>query len=121
MLKRDGTMAAEHFVIRSKIWIEDAEGKVVFGLGRYRMLEAIDRQGSLQTAARELQMSYRALWGRIRASETRLGKALVVREGRGSKLTPFARQLMERFRRLQSRVRQESDQVFATLMEKSLE
>ena len=28
--------------IRSKLWIEDAEGNVVFGLGRYRILDAID-------------------------------------------------------------------------------
>lgn len=114
-------MAEEQFVIRSKIWIEDAAGKVVFGLGRYRMLEAIERHGSLQTAARELKMSYRALWGRIKASEERMGKTLVKRQGRGSQLTPFARQLMDRFRQLQNQVRQESDQVFTDLMAESLE
>lgn len=113
-------MAEEHFVIRSKIWIEDTAGNVVFGLGRYRMLEAIDRHSSLQAAARELKMSYRALWGRIKASEERLGKILVEREGRGSKLTPFARQLMDRFRQLQSQIRQQSDQVFENLMADSL-
>jgi molybdate transport system regulatory protein len=39
------------FRIRSKIWVEDANGKVVFGLGRYRILEAVQRLGSLQAAA----------------------------------------------------------------------
>ena len=73
-----------------------------------------------QAAARELKMSYRALWGRIKASEERLGKILVEREGRGSKLTPFARQLMDRFRQLQSQIRQQSDQVFENLMADSL-
>ena len=47
--------------LRSKLWIEDGEGKVVFGLGRYRILDAIERLGSLQAAAKDLRMSYRAV------------------------------------------------------------
>jgi len=60
------------YTIHSKIWIEDEDGHVVFGEGRYRILEAVDRLQSLQAAAGELKMSYRALWGRIKASEERL-------------------------------------------------
>ena len=33
------------FVVRTKIWIENGSGKVAFGLGRFRILEAIDRCG----------------------------------------------------------------------------
>ena len=36
------------FSVRSKIWIEDTGGKVIFGLGRYRILDAIRRQGSIR-------------------------------------------------------------------------
>jgi molybdate transport system regulatory protein len=104
------------FVIRSKIWIEDDHGNVVFGDGRYRILDAVDRLKSLQKAAQELKMSYRALWGRVRASEERLGQTLVERQGRGSRLTPFARQLMVRFRDLQGRIRKESDAVYLNLI-----
>jgi molybdate transport system regulatory protein len=99
--------------IRSKIWIEDAHGNVLFGEGRYRMLEAVDRLQSLQKAAAELKMSYRALWGRLKASEERLGRALVTRQGRGSRLTPYAQDLMHRYRELQGRIRQEADAAFA--------
>jgi molybdate transport system regulatory protein len=49
------------FHIRSKIWVEGANGNVVFGLGRYRILEAVQRLGSLQAAAQELKMSCRAI------------------------------------------------------------
>ncbi|MFZ5764506.1 MAG: winged helix-turn-helix domain-containing protein [Thermodesulfobacteriota bacterium] len=98
--------------VHSKIWIEDEEGHVVFGEGRYRILEAVDRLRSLQKAAVELKMSYRAVWGRIKASEERLGKALVAREGRGSRLTPYAAQLMSRYLELQKRIRQEADAAF---------
>ena len=57
------------FYVRSKIWIEDSRGKVIFGLGRYRILDAISRLGSMHAAAKELHMSYRAVWMRVRASE----------------------------------------------------
>ena len=102
--------------IRSKLWIEDAEGKVVFGLGRYRILEAIDRLGSLQAAAKDLRMSYRAVWCRIKASEERLGKLLVARKGRGSCLTPLAQKLMKKYRRIQAVVENESDEIYDDLM-----
>jgi molybdate transport system regulatory protein len=106
----------ELFVVRSKIWIEDMEGNVVFGLGRYRILKLIDRLGSMHAAAKELQMSYRAVWMRIRTSEERIGKPLVVREGKGSKLTPFGDNLLKQFKRLQTIVEAESDEVYNSLM-----
>lgn len=104
------------FVLRSKIWIEDSEGNVVFGLGRYRMLEAIYRTGSLKAAAAEMKMSYKALWMRIRASEKRMGKQLVVRKGRGSCLTLYAETLMKQYKRLRMIVLKESDELYAGLM-----
>ena len=102
-----------NWTIHSKIWIEDEHGNVMFGEGRYRILEAVDRLQSLQQAAVELKMSYRALWGRVKASEERLGQPLVAREGRGSRLTPYARNLMIRYQELQKRIRQEADTAFA--------
>lgn len=115
-------MSTDHsrFTIRSKIWIADDHGKVVFGLGRYRILDAVDRHGSLQAASRELKMSYRAVWCRIKASEERIGRSLVMREGKGSRLTPFAADLMKQFRRLQAVVEKESDEMYATLMDDTL-
>jgi hypothetical protein len=38
------------YFVKSKIWVEDSDGNVVFGLGRYRILDAIERLGSLQAA-----------------------------------------------------------------------
>jgi molybdate transport system regulatory protein len=104
------------FSVRSKIWIEDAGGKVIFGLGRYRILDAIRRSGSMHAAAKELHMSYRAVWMRVRSSEKRIGKKLIVREGKGSRLTPFAENLMKQYRRLLSVVQSETDEVYETLM-----
>lgn len=104
------------FFVRSKIWIEDSRGKVIFGLGRYRILEAIRTSGSMQAAAKKLHMSYRAVWMRVRSSEKRVGKELIVRDGKGSRLTPFAENLMKQYKRLQSVVQTETDEVYESLI-----
>ena len=93
--------------VKSKVWIEDENGRVVFGTGRLYILQAVSRHGSIHAAAQELQMSYRAVWGKIRATEKRLGQDLLDRKtggvrGGGSKLTPFAREIIERFEKLQT-------------------
>jgi molybdate transport system regulatory protein len=109
------------YSVRSKVWIEDAEGNVVLGPGRYRMLEAVRRLGSLQSAARELRMSYKALWARISATEARLGQALLNKDRSGSRLTPAAEELLQRYIRLDRRVAAECDELFASLMRDALE
>ncbi len=105
------------FRIRSKVWIIDDHNHVVFGLGRLRILEAVKRCGSIKAAAEELRMSYRAMWGRIRATEKRLGQPLLVRNiggatGGGSELTPLAETLIKKFRRLLILVEAESNELF---------
>ncbi|MCF8045646.1 MAG: LysR family transcriptional regulator [Desulfarculaceae bacterium] len=105
------------FSVRSKVWIVDAVGEVVFGPGRLKILEAVKNTGSIKKASKELNMSYRGVWGRIKATEERLGKPLLVRNiggkaGGGSELTPFALELMERFKMLHRDVADESDRLF---------
>jgi molybdate transport system regulatory protein len=105
------------FHIRSKIWIEDCKGNVIFGLGRFRMLEAIERLGSLNAAAKELKMSYRGLWGKIKVTEEGLGAPLLMRNtggasGGGSQLTELARTLMAEFKTMHSHIIQDADMFF---------
>lgn len=107
----------KHFFIRSKVWIEDESGKAIFGLGRLKMLEAIQRHGSIQAATEELKMSYRAIWGKLNATEKRLGKQLLIRNiggkaGGGSQLTPFAKTLINEFRQIHKDIIHESDELF---------
>jgi molybdate transport system regulatory protein len=103
--------------VRSKIWIEDEQGKVVFGAGRLRILEAVERTGSILAASKELQMSYRAVWGKIRATEQRLGRPLLTKKiggtkGGGSELTGFAKALVQRYRTLQALTESAADRLF---------
>ena len=90
--------------IRTRIWIEDDHGEVVYGLGRQRILQAIRDSGSMTAAAERLGISYRGLWARLRHSERRLGFALVdSKPGRGksggTKLTLEAVKLLEGYDR----------------------
>jgi molybdate transport system regulatory protein len=88
--------------IKYKIWIEK-DGKVIFGHGREELFQAIDECHSLNAAAKKLNMSYRAAWGRLRASEDRLGIKLVESNAakKGMTLTPASKALLEKFRRLE--------------------
>ena len=91
--------------IKYKIWIEE-KGKVIVGRGRDNILKAVEKQHSLNAAAKELGMSYRAAWGRLKASEERMDKKLVnsgVRE-KSLQITPQARAIIERFEKLEQDV-----------------
>jgi len=99
--------------VRSKVWLEK-DGKLSFGAGKAAILEAVERTGSLSAAARELNMSYRHAWSAIRAAETRLGRRLlVVRRGGarrgGAALTPYAKELVREFGRMEEQVKAFAD------------
>lgn len=103
--------------VKSKIWIEDENGDVVFGSGRLHILSAVEENGSILAAAKALGMSYRAVWGKIKATEDRLGQPILTKRtggshGGGSELTPFAKALIERFRHLDNLIRTTSDTLF---------
>ncbi len=94
---------------RFKVWIEK-EGGVVFAEGRKILLEAVDELGSLNAAAKKLGMSYRAAWGKIKATEKRLGVKLLDssaggRGGGGAKLTRDAKRILRRYNRYKTRVK----------------
>ncbi len=88
--------------IKHKIWFEQ-DGKAVFGQGRRELLRALDECKSLNAAAKKLNMSYRAAWGRLKATEERLGIKLVQIDSAGGAmhLTDTARQLLDDFDALQ--------------------
>ena len=114
--------ASKKFRIRSKIWIEDARGKLVLGPGRLRIFDSIQRTGSIHAAAKELGIGYRAIWGKIKATEQRLGKSLLVRSvgglhGGGSELTPQAEALVEAYRNMQNHLTNEADRFFENIFQ----
>jgi molybdate transport system regulatory protein len=103
-----------------KIWIEE-DGKVIFGKGRDNILKAVEDRKSLNAAVKKLEMSYRAAWGRLKASEERMGIKLIEAgpKGKSLQLTTEARAIIERFEKLERAVEallQEADHDFKRLI-----
>ncbi len=88
--------------IQFKIWLEK-DKRVLFGEGRNQLLQAIEDYGSLAQAAKKMNMSYRAAWGRLKASEERMGMKLVDVDSteKGMHLTPLAQAIIDRFEKLE--------------------
>ncbi len=85
--------------VRMHLWLESGES-VYFGMGRVMLLDRIEEYGSLRKAAESLGMSYRAAWGKLRATEEALGVELVETLGTkrgGYRLTPKGRALRDKF------------------------
>jgi molybdate transport system regulatory protein len=102
--------------VRSKVWLEK-DGRLCFGAGRARILRAVERTGSLNKAAGELNMSYRHAWSSVRTAEQRLGRALLVRRrggkrGGGATLTSYAKRLLDVFEALDAEIQMCADRRF---------
>lgn len=91
--------------VRMNLWLENDEG-VMFGLGRAQLLNLIYELGSLNKAAKELGMSYRAAWGRIKSTEEVLGDHIVEKSrGRsGYNLTPLGIMMLNEYKKWQADV-----------------
>lgn len=102
--------------IKSKLWIE-VDGEPVFGRGRRFLLQAIDRYGSINQAAKEINISYRKAWSYIKAMEERLGIKLVERQaggrnGGGASLTKGARGFLKKYELMEEGIRDIVDDRF---------
>jgi molybdate transport system regulatory protein len=117
---QDGSERGGSLEIRSKIWIERGSGgNVVLSEWRVELLEAIDAHGSLSRAAEALDIPYRTAWERVKATEGEIGFRLLESEsggldGGGSRLTPQARDLCRRFRRVSGGIQEVVSRRFAT-------
>jgi len=104
------------FQVRSKIWLE-VDGKPFLGDGRYRILSAIHRHGSINAAARELGISYRKVWAQLQAMEEAAPCSLLEtrtggKDGGATHLTPNALALLGKFESMREKVNAEADRCF---------
>ena len=91
--------ARQGHTLKLQIWFEDAGGEG-FGRGRIRLLMLIDELGSLSKAAKQLGMSYRGAWGKLKKAEAVLGFALVEAAGSkrdGYRLSAAGKRLVEAY------------------------
>jgi molybdate transport system regulatory protein len=101
--------------IKTKVWIENENGKLVIGTGRLRILEAIMEVGSMNKAATKLGQPFRAVWGKIKATEERCGFKLVETTQSGSKLTREGMDLMWKYHQIRTRCEKYADNQFQEL------
>jgi molybdate transport system regulatory protein len=109
--------------IKSKFWIE-VDGRPVFGRGRRYLLEAIDKHGSINQAAKEINISYRKAWSYLNTMEERLGMKLIERQtggkdGGGAVLTKNARTILKQYKDLESGLQKIVDGKFQKIFPKN--
>lgn len=107
------------FRVRSKIWLE-FKGQPFLGEGRYRLLTAVERAGSINAAAKVLKISYRKAWSQLQAMEENAPFPLLQRRSGGkgggeTLLTPAALQLLDSYRLLRKKTNTAADGYFTQI------
>jgi len=67
-----------------KLWLSSSEAEGVFGDGKWRLLKAIESEGSLSAAVKALGISYRKAWGDLKKAEKHLNVSLIEKHRGGS-------------------------------------
>ena len=96
----------------------DFSGTCSIGPGKIGLLEGIERTGSLSAAARALGMSYRRAWLLLHSTNESFSEPVVElsvggKDGGGTRLTDFGRQLVASYRRFDAAVDQLAARTFA--------
>ena len=92
----------ENLRLQYKIWFTDESGDGLFGDGKWKILKAIDQEGSLTAACEKLGITYRRTWNDLKSIEHRLGFTLLEKcrggvEGGSTSLTVEGQRLIRAF------------------------
>lgn len=95
------------YKVGGKLWIE-CNGKKFFGPGPVELLALIDQTGSINRAAKEMNMSYKKAWEIINSLNELVDHPLVITQsggekGGGSVITEEAKKLIEYHKQLRER------------------
>lgn len=106
-----------------KLALANAADEEFCGFGLLQLLEGIGVHGSIQQAARDMDLSYVKALKILNRLERELGETLLVRHKGGAsrghtELTPFARRFMRDFEGLRGKVRQAADAAFKGFQKK---
>lgn len=88
--------------LQYKIWFTDESGNGLLGDGKWKILKAIDEEGSLTAACEKLGITYRRTWNDLKSIEKRLGFALLEKnrggvDGGSTSLTVEGQRLIRAF------------------------
>lgn len=102
--------------LHSKHWLVDEEGNMIMGEGRREIFENIAKTGSLNQTAKIMKMSYKGVWGKVKATERSMNMKIVHSDRRlGSRLTEDGEKLLERYKRLKKECMKADDEIFSAV------
>lgn len=95
------------YKVSGTLWI-DCEGERFFGPGRVELLEKIAETGSINKAAKLMEMSYKKAWEMVNTLNSQADKPFVITQtggekGGGSVITDEARSLIRYHKELRLR------------------
>lgn len=105
--------------VKSKVWLEE-KGELVFGVGKTTILKSIEETGSINKAAKKMNMSYRRAWSYVVSIEKRIGQPLLIRvkggkDGGGAVLTKYAKDLLNKFENMEKEVEEFVNERYKTI------
>ena len=82
------------------------DGNIALGPGKISLLEALDKAGSINKAAKEMGMSYKRAWDLVNAMNLHFCEALVItskggEHGGGAQLSTLGREVMQAYRAIE--------------------
>ncbi|MDR1771197.1 MAG: NTP transferase domain-containing protein [Hungatella sp.] len=96
--------------------------EIFFGPGIAQFLTLIEHNGSMQTACRQMNMSYSKGWKIIKEAEKQLGYPLLITrsggaEGGFSQLTPKTKDFLNRFLSMEKELNEKTEELFMKYFE----
>jgi molybdate transport system regulatory protein len=102
-----------NFKLRSSQWIVNEQNNIIMGKGRMEILESIEKTGSMNQTAKQMKMSYKAVWSKIKSTEKHLNASIVHTDRKdGSRLTGEGRELLDKYKRLVKECMAADDEIF---------
>ncbi len=102
--------------LRSSQWIVDEDNNIIIGEGRAKILEHIDQTGSMNQAAKLMQMSYKAVWSKIKMTEKHMNACIVHTDRKeGSRLSQTGKDLLAKYKLLKTQCISADDEIFGDI------
>jgi len=117
MFQMSGDEKISRLKPRFKLWLSLDSDRGGFGIGKWELLDAIDKYGSLSSAVNSLGISYRKAWGDLKESEKFLGFKLIEKHRGGNLhgetvLTEQGKIFLEIFKKFYNDIEKAVDEAF---------
>lgn len=102
--------------LKSRQWVVDENDHIIIGEGRKEILENIEKTGSMNQTAKVMKMSYKGVWGKIKATEKNLNIRIVHTDRKeGTRLTNEGKKLLKKYRLLKNECMKEDNKIFNSI------